>query len=139
MDVKPSRSREPAYNQFHRVLGWDCPVTDIDWLEYDQRKATALIETKKKGESEGEANLGAMADLAARANLPFFKVYPFLSLGDENRFLTVPMNANARIHLLDDLNMRASEFARWLYRIRGRNCPPEILEAAKNWRPNDLD
>lgn len=86
----------------HRVWGWDCPAEDIDFLEYDNRKAVALIEYKRqigdlencyipKGKEENVANLEALIDLANKASLPAFITFYHQS-GKTWWFHILPLN-----------------------------------------------
>ena len=40
--------RDQALSERHRAWGWDCPALDMDFvmIEYDNGKATALVEYK---------------------------------------------------------------------------------------------
>lgn len=141
MTVKSERTgwRDKAISERHRLWGFNCPATDIDFLviEYSAGKAKALIEYKhekahidfsKNGVGMHPKSYSALCDLADRANLPFFVI----RYAENFRFWQViPFNDHAKVWLERETTMTEKEFVTFLYRLKGSLPPPEILEKLK--------
>lgn len=72
--------RDMELSKLHRDWGWDVPMVDIDFLEYNQAKPIALIEYKKRDNwerapVERNANLKALIKLGQQARVPVFCVF----------------------------------------------------------------
>jgi hypothetical protein len=128
--------RDLGFSKRHRLYGRDCPATNIDFLEYDEGQSVAVIEAKRERERFDEPNKKAIIDLSNRASLPAFKV---VHADDFSIFTVSSLNPIARRFLKSKPGtMQESEFIRFLYAIRGRDVPEEILrkiEALKGSEP----
>ncbi len=85
--------------QLHRSWGYDVPATDIDFLEYDERRPVALIEYKKRqdwqtAQVNKDANLTALVRLGNRAQIP---VYVVFYSPDHAMFRVIAMNVYAEV------------------------------------------
>lgn len=79
MSAERTGWRDQKLSERHRTWGVDCPAVDIDFLmlEYDQGKASAIVEYKNEHALEQRQNhpsYKALKDLADRAGLPAFAV-----------------------------------------------------------------
>lgn len=126
-------TRHDGLTARHRAWGDDCPATDLDLLliEYDQRKAVAIIDYKEGFDRpltvSEKASLAAQRDLADRAGLPFFIVRYRLA---DWTFVIAAENERARLAVNEAwLGVRVSErnYVRFLYHLRGRPVPDIIL------------
>ena len=121
----------------HRKYGCDVPATDIDHLliEYDCAQPTALIEHKHLlagAVNLSHANYRATTELADRANLPFFVV----RYNPERwTYRIQPANGIAQGVVFDPATCTEREYVEFLYRIRGREAPPELLAQLNDIRP----
>jgi hypothetical protein len=126
--VRPNRNgaRDLSYSDRHRSYGDDVPCTDIDFLEYRQEEACALIEMKHEGETQlRDTNRRPLVDLANRASIPaILCVYS----ADFSRFTATALNGRARSLLGTDgpSQMNERQWVTLLYRLRHRR-PPERL------------
>lgn len=113
----------------HREWGYDCPVLDIDFLEYDGGKAVALIEAKKHGETAmSKYDRKALRDLADRAGLPAFGVRHTIEL---SQFLVTPLNPFAQEFFAKNsldapTAMDERAYVNFLYLLRNRPLPSDI-------------
>ncbi len=99
-EVRQERTfwRDEGLSQRHRRWGWDCPATDIDFLmlEYDNGKASALVEYKNehaKPQYVSHPTYQAMINLGDRAGIP---VIACRYSDDYSIWRVVPLNAKAR-------------------------------------------
>lgn len=73
-----------GYRDWHRTLGGNLPATDVDFVEYDDRKPVAILEIKHRnvgGVRRDDANIETLVNLAA----PRSKELPlFLCLHDDD-------------------------------------------------------
>ncbi|RYZ90176.1 MAG: hypothetical protein EOP06_08255 [Proteobacteria bacterium] len=119
-------------------------VTDITAIEYNDRKAVALIEYKYYSNhiDLASANVAATEDLANRAGLPFFIV----QYDPQDWELYVrPRNDAARLFLSKRAWMSEREYVCLLHQIRGKTAPAELLSTLNgdsqqdewdvNWSP----
>ena len=129
--------RDGVLSAKHRTWGFNVPAVDLDFfLEYDNRKAVALIEYRHyNGQVRTDAaNILAQIDLADRAGLPIFVVqYRYANddgtlwkehtVDDQAFFRIITLNAHAEqlwfTHNVDTW-LTEAEFAAWLHKIRGR-------------------
>lgn len=123
-NVKPEKTgkRDLALNNRHRTWGWNVPAEDIDFLEYDNKKAVALVEYKKENAPrvflKTDANLSALRDLADRAGLPAFVVRYAI---DFNWWTVRALNKIAKSIVPEPLiRIPESKYVEFLYSIRGR-------------------
>lgn len=121
--------RDEEISQWHRTLGWDCPAIDMDFLllEYDRGVAVAFIEYKR--ETAPPQNLKhpsykAMTGVADAAKLPFFIVR---YAGDRSWFRVRAVNKYAKKYLPVPELLSEVEYITFLYRLRGRTVPPDVL------------
>ena len=115
-----THSRDLRLNDLHRTFGWDCPVTDIDFLEFDNRKAVALFENKKQNAPicyPNNASRCALVDLGNRAGIP---VFGLRYSNDLTRFDITPLNPMARKYLTGTVRHSVDQYKNFLYRLRGR-------------------
>lgn len=131
LEVRKERSgwRDQAISARHRQWGWDCPGVDLDWLflEYDRGKAVAIVEYKH--ELAGSISLAhptyqAMIDLSNRAELPCFVVR---YADNFSWWLVTAMNAEAMQWAPKPRKMTEVEWVTFLYRLRGRELPQEVI------------
>lgn len=134
--VKQERSgwRDRDISKRHREWGFNCPATDVDFLEYDQGRGVALCEWKheraKMYDSEKDVNIKALRNLANSAKIPFFVI---IRANDLSWFDVYPENKTAKETMtrggLDDHCFRATselDFVQFLYWLRGRVVPDAI-------------
>lgn len=121
--VKRERTgkRDLALNDRHRLWGWNVPAEDLDFVEYDNKKAVALVEYKKENAPpvpRTDVNLLVLCDLADRAGLPAFVVrYAF----DFSWWTVRALNGIAmEIVPKPMLKISEKEYVDFLYKIRGR-------------------
>ena len=112
----------------HRLYGWDCPVEDLDFLEYDHGRAVALVEYKHEKAAPidlGHPSVRALENLGTRAGVPVFVVK---HAADFSWFNCLGINKLARERLGAIERWTEAEWVALLYEIRGRTVPSEILE-----------
>ena len=133
MEVRSERTgwRDLGLNDRHRLWGWDCPATDIDFIEYDYGKAVAFIEYKHERAASIQLdnlnhNLRALIDSGNRASLPVFLVR---YATDYSWWKVVALNEQGKRHLPNRITFTEVDFVRLLYKLRGRECPSSILES----------
>lgn len=128
----------------HRAWG-ECYMADIDHIvtdmtavEYDNRKAVALIEYKYYSNSTDLncANIAAIEDLANRASLPFFVVQ--YDAGDWE-FLVRPRNEQARVFVPKRTWMSESDYVCLLHRLRGKDAPTVLLDKLRGGAQAEQD
>ena len=117
-------------NERHRRWGWDCPAVDLDFLflEYDKGKAVALVEYKhERAQTQWASHptYQALIDLGNRAKIPVFAAR---YKDDFSEWNVVPLNIFARTFLPERQTMTEREWVGFLYRIRGYEAPPELLD-----------
>lgn len=125
-----TRWRDLDFNDRHRLYGFDCPALDLDFLEYDNKKAVALIEYKNENAPEINpvelsANLLALIDLGNKANIPvFFCRY----WKDYSKFRIVPLNNIAKTILSAKQELTEYGFVKFLYEMRNREIPDGLFD-----------
>lgn len=122
--------RDLELSQRHRQWGWNCPAVDLDFLflEYDNGKATAVVEYKNERAAAVNAvhpTYQALIDLGNRAQVPVFVVR---YSSDFSRWLVSPMNRHAREHMQSATAMSEAQYVAFLYRVRGRDVPSGLIE-----------
>ena len=131
-EVRQERTfwRDEGLSQRHRRWGWDCPAVDIDFLmlEYDNGKATALVEYKNehaKPQYASHPTYQAMINLGDRAGIP---VIACRYSDDYSKWCVVPLNAKAREFIPERIELDEAGWVRLLYKVRGREISDEILK-----------
>lgn len=120
--------RDLALSQRHRLWGFDCPALDIDcFIEYDNGEPAALVEYKSEqaGEQTSGASYKALWFTAERADLPLFVVW---YARDFTRWTVYPVGIVAQKFLAEKAVMSEPEYVAFLYLLRGRQAPHEVLE-----------
>jgi len=126
--------RDMKLLQRHRDWGWNVPAEDIDFLEYDERKAIALIEYKRRVNLDkvlpdlNGANIQALINLGDRAAVPAFCVFYAPS---RKWFRVFGLNSLGKRHQPRPEILSEYEYVDFLYWIRGRTIPKDI--AKKLW------
>jgi len=131
-EVSPERTgwRDEGLSRRHRRWGWDCPAIDIDFLflEYDSGKATAIIEYKNehaRPQYASHPSYQAMMDLGTRAGVP---VFACRYSDDFSKWRVTPLNGEAKKRMARRAEMTEVEWVRFLYSLRGYDCPQEIID-----------
>lgn len=112
----------------HREWGFDCPAEDIDFLEYNNRKAVALVEYKASYEldnvqpNKNEANLQALCDLGNRASIPVFVVFYRPNL---HAFRVFALNELAAKQVPEGV-LSEYKYVDFLYWLKGRRMPESL-------------
>jgi len=121
--------RDQSLSLRHREWGFNCPATDIDlFLEYDNKKAAAIVEYKHERaipQMLSDPSNAALIDLGTRAGVPVFACRYTDNL---SRFTAVPLNEAATKILPERQTMPESEWVKLLYRLRGRETPQHVLD-----------
>ncbi len=113
----------------HREWGFNVPAVDIDFLEYDNKKAIALVEYKRSGDPAtskinlNEANIQALIDLGSRASVPIFCTFYSRNL---KRYRVFPLNNIAVRRAPPEGLLTERKYVDFLYRLRGRGVPDWI-------------
>lgn len=123
--------RDAALSERHRAWGWDCPALDMDFvmIEYDNGKATALVEYKHEKAAPQyptTASYRALIDMGDKAGIP---VFACRYADDFSWFIGVPLNSKARVFLLEKTRMSEVEWVELLYSTRGRKLPQDVRES----------
>jgi len=113
----------------HRQWGFNVPAEDIDFIEYDNRKAIALVEYKRAYDLASchpnlDANLEALIDLGNKASLPVFCTF-YKSL---RWYRVFPLNKFAKDKGPPDGILSEHKYVDFLYWLRGRQMPDHIRE-----------
>jgi hypothetical protein len=101
---------------------------DFLFLEYDQGKATAIVEYKNEHAAPqyvSHPTYQAMIDLGDRAGIP---VIACRYSDDFAKWQVVPLNSKAREHVPERRDMTEVEWVQALYKMRGYDCPQAVLE-----------
>jgi hypothetical protein len=128
--VEQTGWRDLSLNNRHRLWGWDCPATDIDFIEYTGGRPVALVEYKSAGAEvnfDGH-NLRALVELANRAGLPAYLVR---YKSDFSLWQVLPLNAKARAYVPRPAVMTELGYVTLLYRLRGQSVPVEVARMLK--------
>lgn len=109
------------------------PFVDLDFIvvEYDMRKAMALIDYKRETApwppDMKDANIEAQVDMATRGRVPFFIVRYGIDID-----WFVPWCASDLAHkgwaAYHQKRLSEVEFVRFLYELRARDLPPAVEE-----------
>lgn len=138
MNVRAERTnwRDEGISHRHRTWGYDCPAQDIDFLlmEYDKCKVVAIIEYKNthaEGQTINKPQYKALIDLGNRANVPVFNVR---YSDDYTNYVVTALNEKAVLILPNShsnpprTSMTELEYVKFLYFLRNRKIPNEILQ-----------
>ena len=132
LEVKKERTgwRDEELSRRHRMWGWDCPAVDIDFLllEYDKGIPCALVEYKNEHAAPqypSHPSYKALAFLSTHSNIPFFAVRYST---DFSNFKVIPLNDIANNIIKDRPTLTEKEYVTFLYKLRGRSVPSEVLE-----------
>ena len=122
--------RDREISERHRRYGLNCPALDIDFLllEYDAGRAVAVIEYKHelaRLQYPSHPSYRALVDLGDRAGLP---VFACRYKTDFSLFKVVPLNTKAKGLLKEAREFLEPKFVEFLYGLRGRVVPAEVLE-----------
>lgn len=131
-EVRPERTgwRDEGLSRRHRRWGWDCPAVDLDFLflEYDHGQASAIVEYKNEHAAPQYAShptYQAMIDLGDRAGIP---VIACRYAEDFSEWKVVPLNTKAKEMIPNRVTLTEREWVELLYKIRGYEVPPGVLE-----------
>lgn len=123
-------ARDMALSARHRKWGKDVPVQDIDWLviEYDSAAPVALIDYQRaissRPKERRDPSIEAFARLGEAAAVPAFVVrYRYRPW----EFCVSPLEDQASGLLPDRRRLREIDYVRWIYRLRGREVPAEVV------------
>jgi len=111
--------RDEDYSRWHRTLGPNLPMTDIDSVEYHYSVPVACIETKHMQAQEEHiytASLRCLENLAEAADLPCFITR--YDLDDMPLFHVEPRNPLAEQYVPEPRYMDEGEYTRFLYALR---------------------
>ena len=135
-EVSPERSawRDLDFSEHHRKWGWDCPAVDIDFLmiEYDRAKPIALVEYKHERAKPADpksTTYRAIKTLSDLAGIPFFGVR---YTSDFKKFTVARLNKKAEALLTARQVMTELEYVQFLYRLRWRKVPTDIIDFIKS-------
>jgi hypothetical protein len=126
--------RDQRLSEWHRKLGDNLPATDIDFLlvEFDMEKAVALIEYKKENAepvSPKASGIVVLRRLADASGIPFFVVRYAENL---RLFKIHAANGQAHDYVSTVVEKDKVEYVEWLYSIRGRSVPVEIIQKLRS-------
>ena len=135
-EVRQERTgwRDMRLSERHRQWGWNCPAVDLDFLflEYDRGLPTAIVEYKHEqaqAVSLGHPTYHAISVLADRAGVPFI-ICRYKD--DFSLWRVTPANTLAREYMPDgEAYFSEPGWVRFLYRLRGYECPQSILDGLK--------
>jgi hypothetical protein len=139
----------------HRTWGRDCPAVDIDSLttdegvftytlalaEYDHGEVRLLADYKHRFLEDWhtvpvdhDSAQRALARLAERAGVPFaVVVYQAADAGPWHfRVRTVDDRSEELLPDYVDGPMPEADFVSWLYEVRGRTAPAELLDGLRD-------
>jgi hypothetical protein len=130
--------RDKRISQRHRLWGVNVPALDLDFpvLEYDGGKPAALIDYKYccANVDVNNPSLRALTILASNSLIPALVVrYD----PDEWLFTLFPLNREAKALCRPYQVMCECEFVSFLYQIRGRFLPLEIMSGLLDY-PEDM-
>lgn len=133
-EVRKERTgwRDKTLSDRHRIWGYDLPAVDLDFLEYDENEAVALIEYKNEHawlQNPDDSSYKALIDLGNKAGLPVFAAR---YTDDYSTWFVSWLNKKAKEYVPERTEMTEEEWVTILYKVRGREIPPEIIEAIRN-------
>ena len=130
MPVREERTgwRDQRISERHRLWGYNCPATDIDFLllEYDTGKPAAIVEYKRDGAFKPNlkhSTYRAMSILADCAEIPFLIAFYWPKTW---AFQVLPVNEYAKKHFALGENFSERDFVEQLYKLRRRTLPKTI-------------
>lgn len=131
--VRPERTgwRDEALSTRHRKWGFHCPAVDLDFLlnEYDEGHTVAIIEYKHECAQVQWSSHPSYRALVGLGNAAGVPVFAARYAGDFSWFKVTPLNAAAKEYVHGPAKFTEIEYIELLYRIRGRDVPPEINSA----------
>ena len=136
-EVRPERSgwRDERLSNMHRKWGFNCPMVDIDFFvyEYGDNKVAAAIEYKHENVKRSsidltKSNYCTIADHEEKTSTPFFVVR---YKADLTAFNVIPANLTAKRKLAKERFMKEIEYVKFLYQLRGYECPQSIIDGLK--------
>ncbi len=112
--------RDETVSRRHRLWGFDCPCTDIDFLliEYHIAEPVALIEYKNHQAgfpNLNQAGYRALKRLAEKAQLPLLLAFYWPDIW---AFRIYPLNALAKKHFATSENLCERDYVVQLHRMR---------------------
>lgn len=131
--------RDEGISHRHRMWGYDCPAQDIDFLlmEYDKCKVVAIIEYKNTHalkQTKSKPQYRALIDLGDKARVPVFNV----RYSDDYSQYTVTALNEFAVSALPTAEqnpprktMTEKQYVSFLYWLRGRKAPAEIINSLK--------
>lgn len=127
--------RDEKLSKRHREWGYDCPAVDIDFLmcEYDQGEPVAIVEYKNEHHDPHKTSptaYKALVRLGDMANIPVIKC---TYSDDLSSFTIAPLNHYARetMQRPDKITITEKQYVQFLYFMRNRKTPDEILAILK--------
>lgn len=121
----------------HRLWGFDCPATDIDFIaiEFNNEAPTALVDYKEdhhtQNLNDSRSGRNAIKALANNSKIPFY-VVRYVEHGNTYRVLS--QNEYGYKRLLEHGNIAGKtltevEYVSFLYWLRGMTVPDSVVEA----------
>lgn len=124
-----THARDMTFHIARREFGFNIPVTDLDFLEFDNFEPVLLWEAKsiKSHWRDGKRTAGMKAqwNLAKRANVP----YVVVEHNEDWSEVTVCKVGNwERMQpiILSEQAMTLKQFVSWLYEVRDRDIEREL-------------
>jgi len=136
-NVRRERSgwRDLWLNERHRQWGFNCPAVDIDlFLEYYDGTPAGIIEYKDINaaqinmDTKPNKSIKALRILCNNSKIPFI-VCRYRK--EDLKFRAVPFNSYAREVLPENKTFSETEWVKFLYRLRGYECPQIVLDGLK--------
>lgn len=121
--------RDAEFSARHRLYGYDCAFSDVDWIEYDRGKVVAIVEIKNEHASRDRLEndltrnwspIRALRDLGTRAGVPVFLC---IYQSEFNWFEISPLNIHATKYVESTSLLSERQWVEILYRVRGRTMP----------------
>lgn len=130
--------RDKRLSDLHRKWGMNCPMCDIDWLvsEYDTRRTVAILEYKHqlaKEEDFSDPNYETIINLGNDCGRPVFSVR---YSDDLWHYKVSPLNTLAKKHFREPTVMDQVQYVSFLYYLRNREIPTEILNEIEERNPH---
>lgn len=129
--------RDETISRRHRVWGFDCPCTDIDFLliEYHIAEPVALVEYKHHQAgfpNLQQAGYRALQRLAEKAQLPLFLAFYWPVTW---AFRVHPLNKLARQYFSENEDLSEYEYVARLHRMRRIVLSQELLQKLNTTKP----
>lgn len=131
--VRQERSfwRDEGISQRHRKWGFDCPAVDLDFLllEYDNGEPVAIIEYKQEHAATQWASHPSYRAIISLGTSAAVAVFAVRYSSDYLLYRVTPLNPKASQFMSGSHKLSEPEFVALLYQLRGREMPPNLLEA----------